>query len=374
MASSRPALATTVGRPRRSAAASSTSSWTSVAECTSSTAAAARSTPVSSRRRVPGGEEDEQRAQPLAAGGDRLAGVLGEQRAVAGGQLGEPALQRRHQLGDVPAPGGDHGGDGLGGRHHATSPTWIAMIPPAVTIQRTERRPQRSMVAASARPSGEALHRAGQVGVGVGVGSQAPEQRHHPVEPQREEPRQRRALRRRDLEDHDPPAGAHDARHLGDPALEVGEVARAEADGGGVEARRRDTGARARWPTPSARAGPCARASASISSEKSEPTTSPSGPDPAGQLDRQVAGAGGDVERPGARARRRRGRPRARASGGPGPRSSPRSSGRSSPRCDRTSRAPGSPPACRSVRRRRERRSSWSAPLLQHARGSRRGC
>ncbi len=106
-------------------------------------------------RRVPGGEEDQQRPQALAPGGDGIAGVLGEQLAVARGQLGEPALQPRHELGDVPAPGGDHGGHGLGGGHHATSPTWIAMIPPAVTIQRTERRPQRSMVAASARPSGK---------------------------------------------------------------------------------------------------------------------------------------------------------------------------------------------------------------------------
>ena len=32
------------------------------------------------------------------------------------------------------------------------------------------------------------------------------------------------------------PPGLHHARHLGQPALEVGEVARAEADGGGVEA------------------------------------------------------------------------------------------------------------------------------------------
>ena len=64
---------------------------------------------------------------------------------------------------------------------------------------------------------------------------------------------------------------------------------------------------------------PCARASASISSEKSEPTTSPPGADAAGQLDRQVAGAGRDVEHARRPARPPRGPRRARASGGAGP-------------------------------------------------------
>ena len=80
----------------------------------------------------------------------------------------------------------------------------------------------------------EALDRARQVGVGV-ARRRAAEQRHDPVEPEREERRQRRLRRRRDLEHHDAAARPHDARHLAQARVEVGEVARAEADRGRVE-------------------------------------------------------------------------------------------------------------------------------------------
>ena len=58
---------------------------------------------------------------------------------------------------------------------------------------------------------------------------------HRSVEPGPKEPRQRRALGRGDLEDHDPPPRLGHARHLVQPAVEIGEVARAETDGDRVE-------------------------------------------------------------------------------------------------------------------------------------------
>ena len=188
-------------------------------------------------RPAPGGEEDEQRAQALAAGGDRLAGVLGpaarrarrpappaapRARSISPGTCGPPAATTASTLAVVGIT--------------RTSPTWIAMIPPAVRIQRTVRSPAASIAAASAPRAGEALHRVGQVGVGVRV-------RRRPA-PGRAPSGRTTARRsvdsggrvgRGDLEDHDAAAGAHDARHLRRPPLEVGEVARAEADGRGVE-------------------------------------------------------------------------------------------------------------------------------------------
>src|SRR3712207_7638006 len=44
---------------------------------------------------------------------------------------------------------------------------------------------------------------------------------HDAIEPQREERRQRGLLRRRDLQDHDAPAGTHDPRHLSQPLVEI---------------------------------------------------------------------------------------------------------------------------------------------------------
>ena len=52
-----------------------------------------------------GGQEDQQRAQALAAGGDRRARVLGQQRAVAGGHLAQALLDALEQVGDVRPPG-----------------------------------------------------------------------------------------------------------------------------------------------------------------------------------------------------------------------------------------------------------------------------
>ena len=85
------------------------------------------------------------------------------------------------------------------------------------------------------------------------------------------------------------------------PAVEVGEVARAEADGRGVE-RAVGVGQVERVaPLEAQRRAPCAARASSISSEKSEPTTSPPGPTRRASSTREVAGA--------ASRRRARGRP-----------------------------------------------------------------
>ena len=52
-----------------------------------------------------GSQEDEQRAQPLAARGDRDAGVLGQQRAVARRPPRPDGLDAVEQVGDVRPPG-----------------------------------------------------------------------------------------------------------------------------------------------------------------------------------------------------------------------------------------------------------------------------
>ena len=154
VAIARPAVATTVGRPRRSGAASSTSSWTSVAEWISSTATAARSTPSwlgsafspaarktsSGRRRLP----------PAA---DRRAGVGGQELAVRGRERLQPLLEAGHQRRHVGATGLDEG-EHLLGAAHGTVPTCSAMIPPAVRIQRTSSSPAAASLAASASGPG----------------------------------------------------------------------------------------------------------------------------------------------------------------------------------------------------------------------------
>ena len=103
VAASRPAVANTVGRPRRSAARSSTSSCTSVAMCSSSTATAAAQRPVAARRR---------RGTPASAAAacrpaDSVpAGVARQLRAVALGHLGQPALGALQSWRDSSGPPG----------------------------------------------------------------------------------------------------------------------------------------------------------------------------------------------------------------------------------------------------------------------------
>ena len=102
-----------------------------------------------------GGHEHEQRAQALAAGGDRRAGVLAEYRPVRGRDLGQARLEPLEHRGDVRAPRLDDRGHGLGGRHQVTVPECSAMMPPAVRIQRTSVSPARASDPPSASGPGK---------------------------------------------------------------------------------------------------------------------------------------------------------------------------------------------------------------------------
>ena len=85
-------------------------------------------------RLAAGREQHEQRAQPLAARGDRRAGVLGEERAVAGGERRQALLDAREQQRHMRAGGLDDDVDALRvGRHGRRVPTCSAMMPPAVS-------------------------------------------------------------------------------------------------------------------------------------------------------------------------------------------------------------------------------------------------
>ena len=105
--------------------------------------------------------------------------------------------------------------------------------------------PHRAITRGQLGRAGEAPDRARQIAVGLRVARDPPERRDDAIEPQLEEGRQRRALRSRDLEHDDAAARPHDAGHLAQPGIEVGEVARAEADGRGVELGRREGSASA---------------------------------------------------------------------------------------------------------------------------------
>ncbi len=82
---------------------------------------------------------------------------------------------------------------------------------------------------------GVGLDAADEVGVGVALARDPPDDGHDPVEPPAQEPGQA-AARAGDLQADDLAAGTHDARHLREPPPVVGEVAHAEGDRGCVEA------------------------------------------------------------------------------------------------------------------------------------------
>ena len=181
------------------------------------------------------------------------------------------------------------------------------MIPPAVRIQRTSRRPASCRTRAERLRPGEALDRARQVGVGLGLGGQLAQQRHDAVEPEREEGRQRRLGRRRDLEHHDPPARAHHAHHL----------AAARARGRRSCARRsRRSPRRRRRPRRAARArcrAPSASPAPSRAPARASPRRSPSRrPPPTGRRARRARSPGRRCRSP-RRAPDRRGDSRARS-------------------------------------------------------------
>ena len=110
----------------------------------------------------------EHRAEPLPSGRERARSVRRQRIAVTLRDLLKPRLgpfQERAELG--PGGGEDVGelrrarrGSGSPARRaqprsSSTSPAWIAMIPPAVTIQRTRTSPTAAMAAASPRASGK---------------------------------------------------------------------------------------------------------------------------------------------------------------------------------------------------------------------------
>ena len=200
----------------------------------------------------------------------------------------------------------------------------------------------------SGQPLGrrEALHRLGQVGVGVAVAGERAQHRHDPVEPEREEGRERRAGRVGDLEDHEPPAGLEHPGQLGDAASRSARLRTPKPTVTASKLASLVGQRRARRPTRTRRGRAAlgrllARQISSIRSEKSQPTTLPVGPDAP-----RAARARGRRSRSRRRgrcrpARARRDRRRARASGGEARRSSPSSSGRRRPRCGRTCPGPG---------------------------------
>ena len=73
--------------------------------------------------------EDQQRAQALAAGGDRRERVLLDR-----GDLAQPRLDAGHRSPHRLAPEFENRVERIGDRRdQATSPTWMAMMPPAVS-------------------------------------------------------------------------------------------------------------------------------------------------------------------------------------------------------------------------------------------------
>ena len=192
--------------------------------------------PVALGRRRAGREPDEQRPQPLAAGRNRLPGVAGEQRPVAAGELGHPPLdaveQAQHRLTAEIDDSLDRAADAHRG---PTSPTCRAMMPARGQQVANPAHPRAPHQLGELPGSGEAPHRQRQVVVRRSVACKATQRRDDPVEPQLEEVRQRRARRGRDLQNHDPPIGPDDSRHLREPTRQIRKVPSSEPDGRGVE-------------------------------------------------------------------------------------------------------------------------------------------
>ena len=229
-------------RPRRNSAPSIRSSWTSVAMWTSSTAA-----PAATEARSPGGA-----ARKTSSGRSRLPPAASASRADRG-RRDPDALHRRLQpLLELLEVGVQPGR--LADRRERVTPS-----PPRCAARRSRRRTVRHRT--SSKPgraqqrrelvrAGEPAHARRQVRVRGAALQHLPEQRDEPVEPEPVE-RREHAAGLRDLEDRRRrPPGASTRRELGEPALEVGDVADAEPDRRRVEARRPRTAARARRPGP----------------------------------------------------------------------------------------------------------------------------
>ncbi len=76
--------------------------------------------PVGLGGRRAGRQADQQRPQPLAAGGDRLAGVAREHRPVTAGELRHPLLDALHQPRHGRPAGVDHRPERTGCGHRRT--------------------------------------------------------------------------------------------------------------------------------------------------------------------------------------------------------------------------------------------------------------
>ena len=109
------------------------------------------------RRRDAGGEEHEQRAQPLAAGGDRRHACSSpSSRAVRPvGQLAHAELEPAPSAARRARPPAARTARRHCRAHMRTSPTCIAMMPPAVSGTRSSRSPDSAITAASASGPGK---------------------------------------------------------------------------------------------------------------------------------------------------------------------------------------------------------------------------
>ena len=172
------------------------------------------------------------------------------------------------------------------------------MIPPAVRIQRTSRSPAPAITRAERLRAREALHRVRQVRVRLG------RRRAARAAARRDRTTARRTSTSGGLvgvvisSTTTRPPGPHDPRHLAQARARGRRSCARRSRRSRRRTRRRRRAARARWPTPSAGRGAFCAARA-----RACPRRSPSRPprrraDAARQLDRQVAGAGRDVERP----------------------------------------------------------------------------
>ena len=232
MAAPRPPSANTVGRPRRSSARVEHVVVHERRHVQQLHGHPARHEPLVGPRC---GQEHEHRPEPLAARGERAAGVTAERAPWPSATSASRSSVRASRSASSGPPAASTEPSCACAVFTASVPAWMAMIPPAVRIQRTSVEARRRHARGQLLGSREAPHAAGQVRVCVRVPRDPAELRHDMVEPRPEEPRQRRLRRRRDLEHHDAAARLRDAHHLAQAAIEVREVARAEADGHGVE-------------------------------------------------------------------------------------------------------------------------------------------
>jgi hypothetical protein len=103
-----------------------------------------------------GTEEDEHRPQPLASGEQRAAGMTSQLEAVALRHLAETRLRALEHAREPRTSGGEHRAElGLSRVHVRLVPEWMAMMPPAVSTQRTSSSPAAAIRAPSSSARGK---------------------------------------------------------------------------------------------------------------------------------------------------------------------------------------------------------------------------